>query len=118
MKKTGIKTMWVHVFKCSCCGKEGHGLSRCVICEEAFYCGPNCETRHAKAHEPVCTATVAAKVRRARRERVTRAVRESEKTAEGADEDMMCVICQQAPPVNPVNVRLVVVFRSSNLIIF
>ena len=81
MKKTGGKTMWVHVFKCFDCGKEGHDLSRCAQCEEAFYCDHNCETRHAKAHGPVCTATVAAKARRARRERVARAVREFGKTA-------------------------------------
>ena len=108
MKKTGGKTMWVHVFKCFDCGKEGHDLSRCAQCEEAFYCDRDCETRHAKAHGPVCTATVAAKARRARRERVARAVRESGKAVEGAEEDMMCVICQ-APPVKPVKVRLVVV---------
>ena len=105
MKKTGGKTMWVHVFKCFDCGKEGHDLSRCAQCEEAFYCDPHCETRHAKAHGPVCTATVAAKARRARRERVARVVREFGKTVEGADEDAMCVICQ-ATPVNPVKVRV------------
>ena len=113
MKKTGGKTMWVHVFKCFDCGKEGHDLSRCVVCEEAFYCDHNCETRHAKAHGPVCTATVAAKARRAHRERVARAVRESGKTVEGAEEDTMCVICQ-ATPENPVKVRLFVVVHSSN----
>ena len=74
-------------------------------CEEAFYCDQHCETRHAKAHGPVCTATVAAKARRARRERVARAVREFGKTVEGAEEDTMCVICQ-AKPVNPVKVRV------------
>ena len=70
MKKTGGKTMWVHIFKCFDCGKEGHDLSRCARCEEAFYCDRDCETRHAKAHGPVCTATVAAKARKAKRERV------------------------------------------------
>ena len=108
MKKTGGKTMWVHIFKCFCCGTEGHDMTQCPQCEEAFYCDQHCETRHAKAHGPVCTATVAAKARRARRERMARAVRESGKAVEGAEEDMMCVICQ-APPVKPVKVRLVVV---------
>ena len=64
IKKTGGKTMWVHVFKCFHCAKEGHDLSRCAQCEEAFYCDQHCETHHAKAHGPVCTATVAAKARR------------------------------------------------------
>ena len=105
MKKTGDKTMWVHIFKCFDCGKEGHDLSRCAQCEEAYYCDRDCETRHAKVHGPVCTATVAAKARRAKRERVARAVREFGKTVEGADEDTMCVICQ-AKPVNPVKVRV------------
>ena len=104
MKKTGGKTMWVHVFKCFDCGNEGHDLNRCAQCGEAFYCDHNCETHHAKAHGPVCTATVAAKARRARRERVARTVRESGKAVEGTEEDMMCVICQ-APPVKPVKVR-------------
>jgi hydroxymethylpyrimidine/phosphomethylpyrimidine kinase len=108
MKKTGGETMWVHIFKCFCCGKEGHDMTQCPQCEEAFYCDRDCETRHAQAHGPVCTATVAAKARRARRERVARAVRESGKAVEGAEEDTMCVICQ-APPVEPVKVRWVVV---------
>ena len=105
MKKTGGKTMWVHTFKCFDCGKAGHDLSRCPQCEEAFYCDHDCEARHAKAHGPVCTATVAAKARRAKRERVARAVREFGKTVEGAEEDALCVICQ-AKPVNPVEVRV------------
>ena len=104
MKKTGGKTMWAHISTCFDCGTKGHDLSRCAQCEEAFYCDQNCETRHAKAHGPVCTATVAAKARRARRERVARAVRQFGKTVEGAEEDALCVICQ-AKPVNPVEVR-------------
>ena len=104
MKKTGGKTMWARISKCFDCGQKGHDLSRCTQCEEAFYCDQQCETRHAKAHEPVCMATVAAKARRAKRERVARAVREFGKTVEGAEEDALCVICQ-AKLVNPVEVR-------------
>ena len=29
MKKTGGKTMWVHIVRCFECGKEGHDLIRC-----------------------------------------------------------------------------------------
>ena len=50
-------------------------------------------------------ATVAAKARRAERERVARAVREFGKDkVEAAEEDDLCVICQ-AKPVDPVEVR-------------
>ena len=105
MKKTGGKTMWVHILKCFQCGKKGHDLSRCAVCDEAFYCSKECEQRHAETHKRVCMATVAAKARRAKRERVARAVREFGKDkVEGAEEDDLCVICQ-AKPVDPVEVR-------------
>ena len=105
MKKMGGKTMWVHIFKCFQCGKQGHDLDRCAVCEEAFYCGKDCEQRHAKAHKPVCMATVAAKARQAKRVRVARAVREFGKDkVEGGEEDALCVICI-SKPVDPVEVR-------------
>ena len=84
-----------------------HTLSyvlRCAQCEEAFYCDEDCQQRHAKTHHRVCMATMAAKARRANRERVARAVREFGKDkVEGAEEDDLCVICQ-AEPVDPVEV--------------
>ena len=101
-KKTGVKTMWVTIFKCFNCGKRGHDLSKCARCEEAYYCGRDCQIAHARAHAKVCVATVAAKAQRAHRERIARAVREDGKDkVEGGEEDELCVICQ-AKPVNAV----------------
>ena len=75
-KKTGVKTMWVTIFKCFHCGKRGHDLIKCLQCEEAYYCDKKCQEAHATAHAKVCIATVTAKAQRAHRERLARAVRE------------------------------------------
>ena len=97
-KKTGVKTMWVTIFKCFNCGKRGHDLIKCLQCEEAYYCKRNCQGAHAKAHAKVCIATVTAKAQRAHRERLARAVRERGKgNVEGGEEDDLCVICQSRP---------------------
>ena len=103
-KKTGVKTMWVTIFKCFNCGKRSHDLIKCLQCEEAYYCKRNCQGAHANAHAKVCIATVTAKAQRAHRERLARAVRERGKgNVEGGEEDDLCVICQ-ATPVNAVQV--------------
>ena len=52
----------------------------------------------------MCRAAVAALARRAHRERLARAVRAKGKdNVEGAEEDDLCVICQDRP-VDPVEV--------------
>ena len=97
-KKTGMKTMWVTIFKCFNCGKRSHDLIKCLQCEEAYYCDSKCQGTHATAHAKVCVATVTAKAQRAHRERLARAVRERGKNrVEGGEEDDLCVICQSTP---------------------
>merc|ERR1711965_400104 len=97
--------MWVTIFMCFHCGKNGHDLTKCARCEEAYYCDRDCQIAHAKAHAKVCVATVAAKAQRAYRERIARAVREQGKdNVEGGEEDELCVICQ-SKVVAPVQVR-------------
>ena len=103
-KKTGVKTMWVTIFKCLHCGKCSHNLIKCLQCEEAYYCNGTCQGAHANAHAKVCIATVTAKAQRAHRERLAPAVRENGKdNVEGREEDDLCVICQSTP-VNAVKV--------------
>ena len=98
-KKTDdVKTMWVTIFKCFHCGKNGHDLIKCHQCEEAYYCDGKCEAAHSKVHAKVCVAMVTAKAQRAHRERIARAVREKGKdNVEGGEEDELCVICQSKP---------------------
>merc|ERR1712185_747273 len=98
--------MWVKIFRCFHCKKEGKDLITCSVCEEAYYCDSACEQRHAKAHQRVCSAAVAAKARDAKRARVARAVREARRSGnkgkvEGEEGDALCAICQY-PPVDPV----------------
>ena len=104
VKKTDVKTMWVTIFKCFHCGKHGHDLTKCLQCEEAYYCDRKCQEAHATVHAKVCIATVTAKAQRAHRERLARVVRENgQDNVEGGEEDDLCVICQSRP-VNAVQV--------------
>ena len=98
-KKTDdVKTMWVTIFKCFHCGKNGHDLVKCHQCEKAYYCDGKCEAAHSKVHAKVCVAMVTAKAQRAHRERIARAVREKGKdNVEGGEEDELCGICQSKP---------------------
>jgi len=81
-------------------------LRICTQCEEAYYCNQKCERAHAKVHNPVCVATVAAKAQHAHRVRLARDVREKGSgNVEGGEEDERCVICME-PPEAPVKVRL------------
>ena len=102
-----MKTMWVTIFKCFHCGKNGHDLIKCHQCEEAYYCDGKCEAAHSKVHAKVCVAMVTAKAQHAHRERIARAVREKGKdNVEGGEEDELCVICQSKPAA-PVQVSSV-----------
>ena len=106
-KKTGTKTLWVTIFKCFHCGKHGHNLPKCRQCAQAYYCNADCQRKHWKKHKPVCRAAVAALARRAHRERLARAVRaKGKKNVKGAEEDDLCVICQEKP-VDPVVVSFI-----------
>ena len=103
-KKSDKKSLWVTVFRCFHCGKHGHNLPKCRQCAQAYYCDADCQRKHWPKHRPVCRAAVAALARRATRERLARAVREKGKdNVEGAEEDTLCVICQDKP-VDPVKV--------------
>ena len=107
-KKTGVKTLWVTTFKCFNCGKHGkkEDFIKCSKCEEAYYCDSDCERAHAKSHASICMATVAAKARDARRQRLAREIEEKGRDkVEGAEENDLCVICQSTP-VDPIEVRL------------
>ena len=107
-KKTGVKTLWVTIFKCFNCGKHGkkEDFIKCSTCEEAYYCDSHCERAHAKSHAHICVATVAAKTRDARRQRLARDIDEKGRDkVEGAEENDLCVICQSTP-VDPIEVRL------------
>lgn len=118
--ETGDNTLWLNIFKCFNCGKQGHDLIRCCLCEDAYYCdNDKCELDHASRHERVCIAAVSAKAQQERREQLARAVREKGKdNVEGAEDDRLCVICHSTP-VDAVEVRMygVVVRGSISLII-
>ena len=59
-----------------------------------------------KSHARICMATVAAKTRDARRQRLARDIDEKGRdNVEGAEENDLCVICQSTP-VDPIEVRL------------
>ena len=88
------------VVYCFSCGKVGKlaDLRICTQCEV--------QRAHAKVHNPVCVATVAAKAQHAHRVRLARDVRKKGKgNVEGSEEDALCVICME-PPEAPVKVRL------------
>ena len=97
------------VVYCFSCGKVGKlaDLLVCNQCEGAYYCNRECERAHAKAHTPVCVATVTAKAQHAHRVRRARAVREKgQGNVEGGEEDNLCVICIEQPEI-PTKVRLI-----------
>ena len=70
--QTNHQQMFVFVFDanptrsqltyCFSCGEVGKldKLKICSQCEEAYYCNEECERVHAKAHGPVCIATLCA----------------------------------------------------------
>ena len=106
-KKQGSKpVLGVDLFRCFLCQKEGRSppLRKCTQCEVAYYCGRDCQRAHWQLHKPACIAAVAAKAQDAARQRLARAVREKgADNVEGAEEDTLCVICQDRP-VDPVEV--------------